>query len=150
MTRMELRGLERACGGQRALSLFVDTSDSAGATMGRSRLVLDREISRAQTEALRLAPGERTAVELCFAHVRTAIETMRDVPLSLGWVAYATTDGAVVAEPVRRPMATQVYWQRGIVTAPLLARGEERGAPRKARRRLPADATGVPYAASMR
>ena len=120
LTLTEVLGTERALRGRRALSVFVDTSSKGRDPHDTWRADLDRAIARVVAEASRLPDGERTAFELCLAHVRTELEAAHGPPACPGWVAYATTDDVVLAGAVRAPVQTQVVWQRGLVIAPLL------------------------------
>ena len=54
------------------------------------------------------------------AHLRTTLEGIREAPEAPGWVAYVTTDDVVAGYPVDTRVETAVFWQAGIVTAPLL------------------------------
>jgi len=124
----QLLGLERSLRGRRVLSVFVDTTVTDPASRSGWRCQLDRAFARLQFDAGGLKPGDRTALELCLAHVRTALQGARGAPGRPGWVAYATTDDVVLAEAVRTPVKTRVYWQHGMVIAPLLAQGAVAGA----------------------
>ena len=124
----QLLGLERSLRGRRVLSVFVDTTVTDPASRSGWRSQLDRAFARLHSEAGGRTPGDRTALELCLAHVRTALEGARGAPGRPGWVAYATTDDVVLAEAVSTPVKTRVYWQHGMVIAPLLAQGAVVGA----------------------
>ena len=124
----QLLGLERSLRGRRVLSVFVDTTVTDPASRWGWRSQLDRAFARLQSDAGGLQPGDRTALELCLAHVRTALQGARGTPGRPAWVAYATTDDVVLAEAVRTPVKTRVYWQHGMVIAPLLAQGAVAGA----------------------
>lgn len=124
----QLLGLERSLRGRRVLSVFVDTTVTDPASRSGWRAQLDRAFARLQSDAGGMRPGDRTALELCLAHVRTALQGARGAPGRPGWVAYATTDDVVLAEAVRTPVKTRVYWQHGMVIAPLLAQGAVAGA----------------------
>lgn len=116
----QIFGMERALRGRRVLSVFVDTSSTDRGGRATWRADLDLAIARVLADASRLPGGERTALELCLAHVRTELEAAHGPPASPRWVAYATTDDVVLAGAVQGPLQTQVIWQRGLVVAPLL------------------------------
>lgn len=118
LTLTQVLGMERAVRGQRVLSVFIDTSDAGTPTKWRTEL--DRAFARLLAEASRSTDGDRTALELCFAHVRTALEAARGAPGRPGWVAYATTHDVILEGTVRSPLETKAFWRRGLVVAPLL------------------------------
>jgi hypothetical protein len=120
LTLTQVLGMERALRGQRVLSVFVDTSGTDSGTRSKWRTELDRAFARVLADAWRSTDGERTALELCLAHVRTAVEAAHGAPGRPGWVAYATTDDVVLAGAVRSPLETTAFWRRGLVVAPLL------------------------------
>ena len=124
----QLLGLERSLRGRRVLSVFVDTTVTDPVSRAGWRCQLDRAFARLLSDAGGRTPGDRTALELCLAHVRTALEGARGAPGRPGWVAYATTDDVVLAEAVSAAVKTRVYWQHGMVIAPLLAQGAVVGA----------------------
>jgi hypothetical protein len=100
------------------LSVFIDTSDAGTPTKWRTEL--DRAFARLLAEASRSTDGDRTALELCLAHVRTALEAAHGAPGRPGWVAYATTHDVILEGTVRSPLETKAFWRRGLVVAPLL------------------------------
>lgn len=114
----ELHELQRRLGHRKVLSVFIDT---AGTADGPSwRVKLDRALARLDATAPHLPSGERTARELCMAHLRTTLEGIRGTLTEPGWVAYVTTDDVVAACPLDTRIETAVFWQTGIVMAPLL------------------------------
>jgi hypothetical protein len=117
----ELRDLGRRLQNRKVLSVFVDTSAIASAKRFGWREELNRALARLEVTPPQLSSGERTARELCMAHLRTLLEGMRALPDGPGWVAYATTDDVVAAGPVRARLETAAFWEDGIVVAPLLA-----------------------------
>ena len=114
----ELHDVQRRLQSRKVLSVFVDTSGAADSRSWRAKL--DRALARLDARPPQLPSGERTARELCVAHLRTALESLRGTPGEPGWVAYVTTDDVVAAWPLHTPVETAVFWQRGIVMAPLL------------------------------
>lgn len=115
----QLRELERRLRNRKVLSVFVDTSNTdptKGSTWWDD---LNRALLRLDTMPPYVSSGERTARELCMAHLRTALEGMRGAPGRPAWVAYVTTDDVVAAGPVRARLDTGVFWQTGIVVSPL-------------------------------
>lgn len=115
----EILDMERALRGRRVLSVFVDTSATDPAARSRWRTDLAQALARLHAEASRLTPGERTALELSLAHLRTELDSMRWAPAGPGWVAYATTDDVVLCGPVRARLQTAALWQPGLVVGPL-------------------------------
>jgi hypothetical protein len=111
----ELGQLERRLRSRKVLSVFVDTSAPEDGSAWRVKL--DRALAR--LDATSLSSGDRTARELCMAHLRTALEGRREAPGRPGWVAYVTTDDVVAAEPVPVAVETGVFWDNGIVVGPL-------------------------------
>jgi hypothetical protein len=101
------------------LSVFVDTSTADPATGSAWRVELNRALARLDAMPPRLSSGERTARDLCMAHLRTALEGIRRAPGRPAWVAYVTTDDVVAAGPVRGRLETGVFWQNGVVVGPL-------------------------------
>ncbi|HJR65247.1 MAG TPA: hypothetical protein VJ802_02375 [Gemmatimonadaceae bacterium] len=114
----ELHEVQRRLQNRKVLSVFVDTSGPADGPSWRAKL--DRALASLDARPPLLSSGERTARELCVAHLRTALESLRGTPGEPGWVAYVTTDDVVAAWPLHRPVETAVFWQSGIVMAPLL------------------------------
>ena len=121
----QLRELEHQLKNRKVLSVFIDTSSAAAGTAWR--MALNRALARLEATPPRLPEGERTARELCVAHLRAAVEGMRETPGRPGWVAYVTTDDVVAMGPVRDRVETKVFWQNGIVVRPMA------GAPGKTR-----------------
>lgn len=113
----ELPQLERRLRNRKVLSVFVDTSAADDGSAWRVKL--DRALARVDSTSPPLSSGDRTARELCMAHLRTALEGRREAPGRPGWVAYVTTDDVVVAEPVPVAVETGVFWDNGIVVGPL-------------------------------
>ena len=113
----ELDALQRRLRNRKVLSVFVDTRSMADGPSWRGKL--DRTLARLEATPPYLPSGERTARELCVAHLRTTLESIREAPKEPGWVAYVTTDDVVAAFPVDTPLETTVFWQIGIVIAPL-------------------------------
>jgi hypothetical protein len=110
------------------LSVFVDTSDADPTNGSTWRDELNGALRRLDATPPHVSSGERTARELCMAHLRTALEGMRGAPGRPAWVAYVTTDDVVAAGPVRAHLDTGVFWQTGIVVTPLRsARANPRG-----------------------
>lgn len=114
----QLHEVQRRLQKRKVLSVFVDTSGPADGPSWRAKL--DRALANLDATPPRLSNGERTARDLCVAHLRTALESLRGTPGEPGWVAYVTTDDVVAAWPLHRPVETAVFWQSGIVMAPLL------------------------------
>jgi hypothetical protein len=114
----ELRELERRLRNRKVLSVFVDASV---ADRGSWRAELNRALFRLEAASPQLSNGERTARELCIAHLRTLLEGVQVAPGWPAWVAYVTTDDVVASGPVRARVATGVFWQTGIVVRPLRA-----------------------------
>lgn len=121
LTLGEILDMERALRGRHVLSVFVDTSATDPAARSRWRTDLARALGRLYTEASHLTPGDRTALELSLAHLRTELESMRWAPAGPAWVAYATTDDVVLCGPVRARLQTGAFWQQRLVVAPLEA-----------------------------
>ncbi|HEX6050563.1 MAG TPA: hypothetical protein VFZ21_14890, partial [Gemmatimonadaceae bacterium] len=119
LTLAEILEMERALRGRRVLSVLVDTSAMDPASRARWRTDLACALARLHAEAVRLPPGDRTALELCLAHLHTELEAMRWNPGGPAWVAYATTDDVILCGPVRARVQTGAFWQRGMVVAPL-------------------------------
>ena len=116
-TFAQLRELERRLRNRKVLSVFVDTSDTGSTRSSTWRDELNRALFR--LDGMRyVSSGERTARELCMAHLRTALEGMHGTPGRPAWVAYVTTDDVVAAGPVRARLDTGVFWQTGIVVTP--------------------------------
>lgn len=120
----QLHEVQRRLQNRKVLSVFVDTSGPADGPSWRAKL--DRALANLDATPPRLSNGERTARDLCVAHLRTALESLRGTPGEPGWVAYVTTDDVVAAWPLHRPVETAVFWQSGIVMAPLLETAVER------------------------
>lgn len=114
----QLRELERRLRNRKVLSVFVDTSDTDPTKGSTWRDELNRALLRLDAMPPYVSSGERTARELCIAHLRTALEGMRGAPGRPAWVAYVTTDDVVAAGPVRARLDTGVFWQTGIVVTP--------------------------------
>lgn len=114
----QLRELERRLRHRKVLSVFVDTSDTDRKKGSAWRDELNRALLRLDAMPPYVSSGERTARELCMAHLRTALEGMRGAPGRPAWVAYVTTDDVVAAGPVRARLDTGVVWQTGIVVTP--------------------------------
>lgn len=114
----ELHEIQRRLCNRRVLSVFIDTAGTADGPSWRAKL--DRTLARLDATAPPLPSGERTARELCMAHLRTALEGIRGKPQEPGWVAYVTTDDVVAACPLDTRVETAVFWRTGIVMTPLL------------------------------
>jgi hypothetical protein len=114
----ELRELERRLRNRKVLTVFVDASVADRAAW---RAELNRALFRLEAASPHLSAGERTARELCIAHLRTLLEGGRGAPGWPAWVAFVTTDDVVASGPVRARVATSVFWQTGIVVRPLRA-----------------------------
>ena len=130
----ELPQLESRLRSRKVLSVFVDTSAAEDGSAWRVKL--DRALARLDATSPPLSTGDRTARELCMAHLWTALEGKREAPGKPGWVAYVTTDDVVVAEPLPVAVETGVFWNNGIVVAPLTSalpgtRSRRIDAPRK-------------------
>lgn len=110
----ELHEVQRRLQSRKVLSVFVDTSGAADGRSWRSKL--DRALARLNATS-QLPSGERTARELCVAHLRAALESLRGTPGEPGWVAYVTTDDVVAFWPLHTPVETAVFWRTGIVMA---------------------------------
>lgn len=120
-TFAELRDLERRLQNRKVLSIFVDTSAINPTRRFGWRDELYRALTRLDVAASGLSSGERTARELCTAHLRTLLEGMREFPDGPAWVAYVTTDDVAASGPVRARLETSAFWGNGIVVAPLLS-----------------------------
>jgi hypothetical protein len=112
----ELRELERRLRNRKVLSVFVDASAADRASW---RAELNRALFRLEAASPHLPAGERTARELCVAHLRTLLEGVRGTPGWPAWIAFVTTDDVVASGPVRARVATSVFWQTGVVVRPL-------------------------------
>jgi hypothetical protein len=117
-TFAQLRELEGRLRNRKVLSVFVDMAVTTADTTWRDGL--NRALARLDATPPHLNAGERTALDLCMAHLRTALEGMRATPGERGWVAYVTTDDVVAAGPVRTRLETAAFWQNGIVVRPLM------------------------------
>lgn len=120
LTTTQLRALERGLRTRKVLSIFIDTSAPDLHRRQNWRTEAYRALARLDGALLHSPPGERTARELCVAHLSTLLETIRDTPRAPGWVAYVTTDDVVAHGPVRERIDTRVFWRAGAVIAPLL------------------------------
>jgi hypothetical protein len=114
----EVRDLERRLQNRKVLSVFVDTRETADGPSWRRKL--DRALARLEATGPCPSSGDRTARELCMGHLRTTLEGIREAPEAPGWIAYVTTDDVVAGYPVDTRVETAVFWQTGIVTAPVL------------------------------
>lgn len=121
LTSEEIQEMERALRGRRVLSVLVDTSGANGAGRSKWRTDLARALARLRAEAARMSPGDRTALELCLAHLHTELESIRWNPSGPSWVAYATTDDVILCGPARARVQTGAFWQLGMVVKPLYA-----------------------------
>ena len=115
-TYAQRQELEYRLRNRKVLSVFIDASSAAAGPAWR--MELNRALARLESRPPRLPEGERTARELCVAHLRAALEGMRGVPGRPGWVAYVTTDDVVASGPVRSRVETTAVWQTGIVVRP--------------------------------
>ena len=118
LTSEEIQEMERALRGRRVLSVLVDTWGTNAAARSKWRTDLARALARLRAEAVRLSPGDRTALELCLAHLHTKLESIRWKPSGPAWVAYATTDDVILCGPVRARVQTGAFWQLGMVVKP--------------------------------
>jgi hypothetical protein len=121
LTFAALRDLERRLQNRKVLSVFVDTSAIQPPRRFGWREQLNRALARLEVTVPSCSSGERTARELCMAHLRTLLEGMRALPEGPGWVAYVTTDDVIASGAVRASLETSAFWQNGIVVAPLLS-----------------------------
>lgn len=117
-TFAQLRELQARLRNRKVLSVFVNMSVTTADTTWRAEL--NRALARLDAKPPHLPSGERTALDLCIAHLRTALEGIRGSPGEPGWVAYATTDDVVAAGPVRAQLETEAFWQNGIVVRPIM------------------------------
>jgi hypothetical protein len=136
-TFAQLRELEGRLHDRKVLSVFVDMAVTTADTTWRE--ALNRALAQLDARPPHLKAGDRTALDLCVAHLRTALEGMRGTPGEPGWVAYVTTDDVVASGPVRTRLETAAFWQHGIVVRPLMpALVKPRVAMTKTRRAEPA------------
>lgn len=117
-TFAQLRELERRLRNRKVLSVFVDMSVTTAETTWRAEF--NRALVRLDAKPPHLPSGERTALDLCIAHLCTALEGMRGTPGEPGWVAFVTTDDVVAAGRVRAHLETEAFWRNGIVVRPLM------------------------------
>lgn len=125
LTRDALAKLSDSLRERRVLSIYLDGRVTDPATRLAWRAVLARSLSALRVETSEEAPGERTDLDRCAAFLEQQLASVEGALSTPGFVAFVTTDGVALAEPLPVAMPNVARWQLGAWISPYLRAQKE-------------------------
>ncbi len=133
LTRAAFAALRSAVREDLVLSAYLSPVAGSQAEQNGRDLIITRAIAAIRERAEVAGNEQSVELERAIAHLRVALRQHAGDRGDCGWVAFVTKDGVRFSGAMPTPVATQLYWQRGVRATPFvrasLLRDEGRSGP---------------------